>query len=409
MKVNYLKSLFLVSTFIFCFSCSSDDDSNGGVVKMTPGKIQLSDVEKTMVGENNNFGVHLFTHSLSLNCKGAVCSPVDASVTMGMLANGLQGKSLRRQLEIMHMENHALSSVNYFYAKLLTNAPLLDEQVTLAMAHGIYGSATDSVYFNPQYIDCQTNYYQADVQTIDFSKAGSRQKATDWLKLHSNGMNVYWQNENHGTLLLGSFVNFGAKWRLTSANAERREVDFTAVKGGHKQSVKMTVGDFASVDYTDNERLQAVNLPLGQGKYNMLIFMPQEGATEIDYLMWEMNDTRMKQLLAAMQKRNVHMELPDISQENDVDLIGHGDEYVEIFAGFADFDPMLQNDCRNANVRVAKPFKEQVRLNISAEVTAGDAMGESPRQSFVANRPFGYIVYEKDTGIIFFIGMYYGQ
>ena len=332
---------------------------------------------------------------------------------MGMLANGMQGKTLRKHLEIMNMVNHSLPSINRFYAKLLANAPLLDEQATLAMTHGIYGSLQDSIIFNPKFIDCLTRFFQADVQTIDFSKTGSVKKATDWLKLHSNGMDVNWQNENEGTLLQKSFADFNTKWKLTSANAERREVDFMTTKSGEKQSVKMTIGDFLSVDYTDTEQLQAVNLPLGQGKINMLVLMPREDASGFWDMMWEINDARVKQLLATMQKCDIHMELPDIAQENSVDLTMYGDvdilNDVNIFGGFADFDPMLQDDCRNTSVRMASPFEEHVRLNISAEVTTGGAIGESTRQSFVANRPFGYIVYDKDTCIIFFIGMYYGQ
>ena len=165
----------------------------------------------------------------------------------------------------------------------------------------------------------------------------------------------------------------------------------------------------AEFDYTSNNLYQAIKLPYGNEAYLMTVILPQE-------------DKTIEDVLDQMDGQNwrfhgrgtiVDLKLPRFETEASIDLkpvmsaLGMPTAFNPDFADFSDF----------CNVPTYIGLMKQVaKINVNEEGTEAAAVtiiestsGMPDIADFHATRPFIYIISERSTGIIFFIGQYMGD
>ena len=188
----------IVFSVFFHVSCTSDDDSNRQqkdediqeiVVKQTPGEIILTEKQRLMVDGNNQFALNLMRETSKDYTENMVISPLSVAYMLGMLNDGARGSTSQEIKHALCFDGHDTKSINEFFGNLMTNAPLIDEQVELGIANMLLSNKATEAEFGGQFAANMRGYYQAGVECMDFSKADEViDHVNDWCNKTTKGM-----------------------------------------------------------------------------------------------------------------------------------------------------------------------------------------------------------------------------
>ena len=418
-------------------SCSSDDDSKanddsivkqeeqqGGpqeeevivkpVVEQTPGGIILTDSQAQMVVENNQFALNLMREMSKGTTGDMVISPLSAAYMLGMLNDGANGTTRQELMRALCFDKYDTKTINEFFGNLMTNAPLVDEQVELSIANALLSNKGVGAEFSGQFAANMKGYYQADVESMDFSKADEVVgHVNDWCNEQTKGVipEILKQGDvrsSDAAILLNS-VYFKAQWLYGFEKEYTTLQDFTAADGS-KVKVPM-MSQMIPLDYWEDETVKAVRLPYRNGSYGMMLLLPTDENMSMDELLNTLTAERWKQLATDMQCKSTILQMPrfEVSTEQDLNtpLMAMG-----VKAAFsrsdADFSGMLKDP---SNPLFVSLMKQKTKITVdengtmAASVTVSTITGSSMNNPmFVANRPFLFAITEKDSNLILFIG-----
>jgi serpin B len=168
-------------------------------------------------------------------------------------------------------------------------------------------------------------------------------------------------------------------------------------------------------NYTETEDCQALCLPYGNNAYRMTILLPKEGKSISDVANTLTKDTWQR--YQWMGNAIVDVKLPRFESQSDVDLkkvmallgmpkaFSPAAEFPDFCNGSTYIDLMKQV----AKIKLNEEGTEAAAVTvIGIKMTALDP-GEPQHVEFHATRPFLYVISEKSTGAIFFIGQYMGD
>ena len=412
-------------------SCSSDDDSVAKqeeqqgepqeeevvvepVVEQTPGGIILTDSQALMVDENNQFALNLMRETSKGTSGDMVISPLSAAYMLGMLNDGANGTTRQELMRALCFDQYDTKAINEFFGNLMTNAPLVDEQVELSIANALLSNKGIGAEFSGQFAANMKGYYQADVESMDFSKADEVVgHVNDWCNEQTKGVipEILRQGDvrsSDAAILLNS-VYFKAQWLYGFEKEYTTMQDFTTADGS-KVKVPM-MAQMIPLDYWEDETVKAVRLPYRNGSYGMMVLLPTDENMSMDELLNTLTAERWKQLATDMQCKSTILQMPrfEVSTEQDLNtpLMSLG-----VKAAFsrtdADFSGMQKDPSKPLFVSLMKQ-KTKITVDengtMAASVTVSTITGSSMNNPmFVANRPFLFAVTEKDSNLILFIG-----
>jgi serpin B len=167
---------------------------------------------------------------------------------------------------------------------------------------------------------------------------------------------------------------------------------------------------YTEFKYTENNLYQAVNLPYGNGAYQMSVFLPREGKTIGDVLdalngsNWQVKGSTY----------DVDLKLPRFetdTKQNLVEIMSALGMPTAFIPEVAEFPYFCNAPVFISNMFQAAKIKLDEQGTEAAAVTTvvSGATSITPTAEFHANRPFLYIISEHSTGVIFFIGQYMGK
>lgn len=415
--------LFVVVPLI---SCSSDEEPENEietrpeeevivepVVEQTPGAIVMTENQSLMVDANNQFSLNLMRETSRENIGNVVISPISVAYMLGMLGDGANGTTRQEIMSALCFDNYDTKSINEFFGNLMTNAPLVDEQVELGIANFLLSNKATGATFSRQFAANMKGYYQAGVESMDFSKSNEvTGYVNNWCSNQTKGMIPQILNSNEFSpsdvaILLNS-VCFKAKWLLGFEKDYTMALNFTTV-GGHKVKVPMMT-QTAVFDYYKDETLLAVRLPYGDGNYSMILLLPTDAKMSLDELLNTINAERWKGLAASMQPQNIILRMPrfEISTEQNMTLPLTAMGVKAAFSSAsADFSAMMKAPTASLFINL---MKQKTRIGVdengtmASSVTVSAVTTGMPQAEFVANRPFLFAITEKSTNLIFFMG-----
>ena len=87
--------------------------------------IQLTDTEKQLVSDNNDFAFNLFR--TAQNEGSQIISPLSITYALGMLNNGATGRTQQEINTVLGFGDTGSDAINGFCKKMLAEAPTLDK------------------------------------------------------------------------------------------------------------------------------------------------------------------------------------------------------------------------------------------------------------------------------------------
>ena len=127
MKLN--KTLMALATMILAFAAKAQNYQK-------PKEIQLTDEEKELVENNNDFAFNLFRKARGE--QSSIMSPLSITYALGMMNNGAAGQTQQEINKVLGFGNAGADAINQFCRKLLTEAPTLDENTATEIANTVF-------------------------------------------------------------------------------------------------------------------------------------------------------------------------------------------------------------------------------------------------------------------------------
>lgn len=374
--------------------------------------LTFSNDQRATINKGNTFAVNLFKTQIDKQSK--VLSPLSVSFLMGMLANGAEGDTQKEILKTLGVDEVSLQSLNEAYRALLNSTATNDKQTTINIANCI--AADKRFSLKRDFQKTVLGMYDANVESLDFSTSKAVDKINEWCSKQTNGMipKIIDQLSAADVAVLMNAIYFEGAWETPFEKEETKEENFRGYTRNIKRVQMMHQEDDFS--YLSNDIFEAVTLPYGNRTYSMTVLLPKEGVS-IEEMMKQVDAQKIGSLYRDMQKYVVDLKLPKFTTSTEVTLNDAVSKLgaPSIFNGAANFKNMS-----DATIFISKML-QKAKIEVSEEGTKAAAItagmvamtaldpNEPRHVNFHANRPFVYIITERQTGAIFFIGQYLGE
>lgn len=372
----------------------------------------LSDAQQSIVDRGNQFTLNLFRTQAGMDSK--VVSPLSVSFLMAMLANGADGTTKDEILSTVAGDNSlSVAELNDTYAAILRMAANGDKLTTINIAN--YIALNKGFKLKSTYAGTVGSKYAANVENLDFASPKALKHINQWCSDKTCRMipSIIDRLNPSDVAVLLNAIYFNGSWTHQFPKKNTRLENFQ----GYTRDIKKVdmMHQERKFFYADNSRFAAVELPYGNGQYSMTVLLPNEGVS-INDMMKQLTAGEFAKLQQQMSECIVDLKLPRFSTTTNVSLNAPLSALgaKTMFTGSADFSGMA-----DAGVFVSAML-QKAKIEVSEEgtkaaaVTAGvialTALHEQPRHvKFYAKRPFVYIINEKNSNAILFIGQFTGE
>lgn len=444
MKKNLI-SLAAMALSSLMLSCSSSEDAVDlgeakTVVNMLsePIPINLTTEQQVFVNDNNQFTMKFLktVNDVDQNGKSFIYSPLSITYVLGMVNDAAEGETERELEQTLGFHEGGIQAVNDYCKKLIEGLPKVDEKVTLNIANAIF--LNKNYTLKSQFTQDMQTYYDAKAEALDFWAPETLDHINGWAKEKTNGM-IPTILEKVDPLILSYLLNviyFKADWASKFDQKNTKEETFTTEEG----SIKMPLmHQNVLINYVKNAIFSAVNIPYGNGMWNMTVLLPEEGKTTDDIInhlaacgingiegaFCEIEDGIATMRAVTFSPYEVDLKLPRYETSSDTDeiegrLVGLMKK-MGINRAFYDGLAEIPNMCeapvyidmmrQKAKIKVNEEGSEAAAVTV-AGVTYKDASSEPkeyPKATFHANRPFVYVIREASSGVILFVGKFTGK
>ena len=372
----------------------------------------LSDAQLSAVSKSNSFAFNLFRTQAGMDSK--VVSPLSVAYLMGMLANGSEGNTHAEIMNALGMSNVSLQTLNEAYKAIINTASNLDKQTTVNIANCI--AVNQQISLKEEYKKAMSQTYNAQVESMNFA-GDALKRINSWCDKQTNGMIpsiINQLNPNALTVIMNA-IYFNGTWDKKIDKKDTKKEPFK----GYTRDIKRVdmMQQKAKFDFIEQNDFSAINLPYGNGTYEMTIILPHDGKSTTE-IMEKLDAEKLSELNNNMEKCIVDLKLPRFSTSTETQLnkpISNLGAPSMFIAGKADFNKISDTPMFISSMLQKAKIEVNEEGTKAAAVTAGVMMmsalpSSQPRLvEFHADHPFVYIITERHTGAIFFIGQYTGD
>ena len=410
-------ALILMATTVVT-GCSSDNDNQLPTPPpdpiVAPSTLELTRAEQAMVNESNEFAFNLFREAQD-GVSSQVLSPLSITFALGMLNNGAGGQTLAQINNVLGFADTGADGINNFCYKMLNTASALDPLTKVMIANNIYVNKGNKL--QTDFVQKAKLFYDADPETRDFFDGKTRDVINQWASDHTEKMIEEVLDEKSFNPGLVSYllnaIYFKGSWtkKFDKALTTREVFEHAG------QTLEVTYADMmhqtADFEYAETYGSQALRMPYGNGSFQMTVLLAKGWSNALPQVP---TAEEWQQLNQKMHTALVDVKLPRFTTDTDIDL-----QLIMTKLGMPDaFDDLKANFCNFCELPVYIALMKQVaKIQVDEEGTEAaavtvigmdgkSAITEPEIVTFHANRPFLYVISEKQTGAVFFIGQYTG-
>jgi serpin B len=360
---------------------------------------------------SNAFGFDLYAR-IKHDGDNLICSPLSAAVALNMASAGAHGPTLAEMLRVLRVDPQRATETHASFGGLLRTLNARDgtDGLALHVADRLWGQS--GVDFKPDFVALLRDSYGAPMETVDFAKAPERARVAinKWVasQTHDRIPEILGSGEVTDTtrLVLTNAIYFKGKWKKPFAAYHTESRPFTGVSGAANVPMMAQQDAFG---YLRDGDVQVVELPYG-GDLSMVVVLP-DGAGDLPAV--ERNIARhYADWVAALEPALVDLWLPRWTLSSRVDLgpplnaagmrralTTHAD-----FSGISDVAIFIDKIVQVAFIDVNET---------GTEAAAATAVGMEMRslriprvkpKIFHADHPFLYLIRDRKTGAVLFVG-----
>ena len=371
-----------------------------------------ADSDKEVVIDGNNaFAFDLYKEVRAGATGGNIFfSPLSISGALAMTYAGARGRTAAQMARTLHF---TLAPERFHPAVAGVLAGLREGAgAELIIANALWGQSGMS--FRREFLDIVTSRYHGDFMEVDFTGQpdNSRRTINRWVqeKTHERIKEVLGPGDigARTRLILTNAVYFKGRW------SSRFESKLTAKAPFHLESGKTVRapmmkqrGEFG---FFEDNNMQVLEMPYAGEKLSMVLLLPRDGAA-LEGIEKQLATQYLRPRLAGLSEEKVDVELPRFRISHCFNL---NDSLITLgmkdaFGEKADFSGMAAKEKLSLSEVVHEAFVEVNEEGTeAAAATAVASKMETARQSrvfrFKADHPFIYMIRDRQSGSIIFIG-----
>ena len=397
-------SILICCLLFIVTGCSSDNDLPIGNNERKD--VSLTRSEQTLVSQCNGFAFRLF--DALQGDKSMMVSPVSVVYALGMLNNGAAGETRAQINEVLGFNGDDADGVNAFCKKLLDEALTLDKKSKVMIANNIF--VNKDYELQSDFVQKVREYYQVSPERLDFNNPSALGTINRWASDHTEGIigNVLDKIDPSMVSYLLNVIYFKGEWAAPFDKSQTKKEGFFEGK-----SLVDMMNCKRKFDYAESEDLQVLRMPYGNGAYSMTILLPRVGKSLSDILDI-ITAEEWTELTATLSEALVDVKMPKFETATEVYLneVLSDLGVTKAFTGEAEFPDFCNVPTFIGFCKQSSQIKVDEEGTVAAVVTTTGMDTEyvpAERAEFYATRPFIYVISEKSTGAIFFIGSYMGD
>ncbi|WP_370795970.1 serpin family protein [Bacteroides stercorirosoris] len=404
------KTIAALSLLSILAACQNDENPSKPEPK--PRKdISLTRVEQSLLDANTDFAFRFFSQVCNTEDEkpNVFVSPLSASLCLSMITNGASGNTLTEMQDVLGFpaSSFSLDDLNNYNQKLTTALLDLDNTTQLGIANSIWVKQGFKVY--DSFVNVNKQMYDAQVQELDFTSPTAKDVINRWCAEQTNDCikEVIKVIPANARMYLLNALYFKGIWASQFEKSATRQENFTN-SDGTQQKVNM-MNQTEMFNYTKNSTFSIAELPYGNEAFSMVILLPSGGKT-LDESLSELTSENWKEWNSNMAGKQLQVKLPRFRVEYDKTLI---DDMIAMgmknaFDGNkADFSKMSAAELYVGILQQFTYINVDEEGTEAAAVTVGgmlDSAGLPVTIPFYVDSPFAFMIKEKSTGAILFMG-----
>jgi serpin B len=360
--------------------------------------------KEQLVSAINQHSIEL-TQQLYKPGENLFCSPYSLSAALAMTYAGASGLTASEMEKVMHYPK------NLTHEGFLMMTKRMEEinnkgKVKLAVANALW----NRLKLHPDYLAITKKYYNAEVYPLTIEKP-----INDWAYKNTNGKIPKVLEPGDITplvkLVLTNAIYFKGDWVKTFDKENTQEAQFYQSNNSTSSCSLMYSKD--NFKYAQFDGLQAIELPYSGDDLSMVVLLPQRGSS-LGQMLQSLNIKEIDTQLHALKNQKVELWLPKFKLETSYEL---KDVLMQMGmnAPFnrADFSKMTKDKTpleisriiQKAFVEVNEKGTEAAAVTVVMMATESSInRHEDLIPQFRADRPFLFLIRDKQTGAILFIG-----
>ncbi|MGC9366814.1 MAG: serpin family protein [bacterium] len=359
---------------------------------------------------NNSFGIEMYRQLSRDNTENIFFSPFSLYTSLSILYEGADGSTRQKIKAVLEfydddqMLRSGFESIMAYYNSITS-------QNQLILANALWFQQDYPV--SDDFIKIIQQYYQGEIEQLDFYNQSdqSAQQINRWIFEKTLGKieNIVGEEmiDPLTVMILTNAIYFRGVWKY-QFDPEMTDSMFFFVTSERKVKVPMMLINDEDLlfDYAENELLQALELPYEGENLVMTILLPKQDLSEFEP---EFDYENLNEILDDLHPENVTVYLPRFSFNSKYIIndylsdLGLG----EIFSSDSDFSRINSRNNLFVNLILHQALvevNEQGTEAVAATVVMIAANGHSYQKVFYANRPFIFMIRDRQTGCILFMG-----
>lgn len=415
MKSTFTCFLLSLSMLLMSSSCDNSVDKIKETKDMPePLKIDLQGGESLMVKSDQAFAFEFFAkvfdEERNDKDENFMVSPFSLSMALSMTWNGSAGDTKLAIQNTLGLGNWSDDEVNNYFKKLKDAFEKTDPSTKLTIANSIW--TNQDIKILPKFISLNQSYYNATVEAVDFGNPATVGKINQWAANNTNGLikSVIEETKPNDLMYLLNALYFKGIWTSEFKVKNTSKMNFTA-DNGTQTKVDM-MNQEARFNYADDETMQLLELPYGNKAFSMMVLLPKEGKKLTDVTQVLKSENYWSNLKSRIYNKKIDLFLPKFKTEYSKKL---NDVLIDMGMGIAftpysaDFSRMSDRDAFISLVKQDTFIAtDEVGTEAAAVTTVGVTITSLPpaddKVVFKADRPFIYIIQEKSSGTVLFMG-----
>jgi serpin B len=370
-----------------------------------------------LVNANNQFAFDLYSELKDEN-GNVFFSPYSISSAIAMTYEGARGQTADEMKNVFHFPSN-IAEMRASFAKLYNNLNKKDKQYQLNTANALWAQK-DYPFLN-NYLSTIESYYGGKTTNLDFisETEKSRNIINSWVEDQTNNrikdLIPAGVLSPMTKLVLTNAIYFKGKWALQFDKSNTKDEDFNTDSGTKvKVPMMQLTGKDAEFNYAELENMQILEMPYKGKELSMLILLPKGDLESAEKFLTAENLNLVKQ---SLLNQRVDIYLPRFKFDTKyfmADTLSQMGMPTAFSAEKADFSGMVSKENLAGQNLFISQVIHQAFVEVNEEGTEAAAatavimetMSAAPQEPkvFRADHPFIFLIQEKATGNILFLG-----
>jgi serine protease inhibitor len=390
----------LAALAIIGLGCQSNDVSKDN----EPNTRTLSAAETQVREGSNKFAFKLFKKIQKSEPENTFISPLSVSSALAMTLNGAEGETQQSILNTIDYGDFSAAEVNDAYKQLTSLLKTTDRKIELGLANSVW--YTDNLHVQNTFANVVRDFYDGTVQGLDFNNGdASKQIINSWVeqKTHDRIKNLIEEIANDQVMFLVNAIYFKGDWTYKFDKSKTKSSNFATPSGNITTDLMFSEG--STVNFYSDDNLQLVDIPYGNEQFSFTLLMPHQAA-DVKSLIDKLNPEDLSYWLSQSREISARLELPKFKMEWKLDL---KQKLAEMGMNMYGFPNLFEEDVPLAISSVVHQSFVEVNeegSEAAAATVVSVVLTSAPAEptTITIDKSFVFMIREKHTGIILFIG-----